>query len=86
MRKSHNSVSLKITKTSHIRHGSTDKKFQHAIIKPGASLNPQLSGEVRTPVGPQTFMGLVGHHYHPCTKETFHESLQFLALCRSAGV
>ena len=55
-------------------------------LSSGASLNPQLSGEVHTPVGPQTFMGLVGHHYHPCTKETFHESLQFLALCRSAGV
>ena len=30
-------------------------------LSSGASLNPQLSGEVHTPVGPQTFMGLVGH-------------------------
>lgn len=30
-------------------------------LSSGASLNPQLSGEVHTPVEPQTIMGLVGH-------------------------
>ena len=34
-------------------------------LSSGASLNPQLSGEVHTPVGPQTFMGLVGQPTPP---------------------
>ena len=47
---------------------------------------PQLSGEVHTPVGPQTFMGLVGHHHHPCTKETSMRVFSFWRCAGSAGV
>ena len=50
-------------------------------LSSGASLNPQLSGEVHTPVGPQTFMGFVGHHNHPERRE-LHKGIQYLALCR----
>ena len=32
-----------------------------SIMQLGESQNSQLSGEVHTLVGPQTFMGLVGH-------------------------
>ena len=47
--------------------------------------NSQLSGEVHTPVGPQTFMGLVGHHI-TLREGNFHEGLQYLALCRQRGL
>ena len=40
-----------------------------SILSIGESQNSQLSGEVHTPVGPQTFMGLVGHHNHPERRE-----------------
>lgn len=40
-----------------------------SVINLGESQNSQLSGEVHTPVGPQTFMDLVGHYDHPVRRK-----------------
>ena len=53
-----------------------------SILSIGESQNSQLSGEVHTPVGPQTFMGLVGHHNHPKRREP---SMKVFSIWRCAG-
>ena len=52
-----------------VRQNLRDNQYENNIMKVGEGQNSQLSGEVHTPVGPQTFMGLVGHCNHPGRRE-----------------